>query len=74
MAQFDQALETLLENHRKCTKDLNAERVAVEMLLAVEERRPACDIKDAVEAPMTATPRTLSQILRDYPWEKVSQN
>ncbi len=74
MAQFDEQLENLLENHRKVIKDLNCEKVAIEALLAIEDRRPAYDIKNAAEAPTPATPRTLSQILREYPWEKLSQN
>lgn len=74
MAEFDKQLVNLLENHRKLMKDLNCERGAVDALLAIENSRPACETKDAAEARTTATLRALSQIIREYPWEKLSQN
>jgi hypothetical protein len=72
MAKFDQQLQNLLENHRKLMKDLNGEKLAVEALLAIESSRPACDIKNT-DAKTTASLRTVSQMTREFPWEKLSQ-
>lgn len=74
MAQFDEQLQKLHEGHRKLMADIKTEKGAIDAMLAIENSRPAADMKDADSQATTTLLRNLSDIVQRYPWEKKSQN
>jgi hypothetical protein len=70
IARYDEQLQKLHECHRKLMTELNTEKTAVDAMLAIENSRPATELKEGDTPATTALLRNLSEIVQRYPWEK----
>jgi hypothetical protein len=70
MTQFDEQLQKLHDCHRKLMADIKSEKSAIDAMLAIENSRPASDIKEGDPQATTALLRNLSEIVHQFPREK----
>jgi hypothetical protein len=72
MTRFDEQLQKLHECHRKLMAEINSERGAIDAMLAIENGRPAGELKASETQTTTTLLQSLSDIVQRYPWENRS--